>query len=179
MVEINIPNSWISNALKVGGVLVVLVMVATLIKPSITGNVVNRMNELTVNLTECSESLYTAQEELAANELMINNLQIDIGDISDQNNDCQTKYEAVRVIDSQKTDELADLHSAFDTLDRKYADVLEKVNRSDSEYKELAEFAARVKCCIWPFEEESYDLEDNAVTCRTGSKGEFALDCEI
>lgn len=174
MVEFEIPNKVISNVLKVGGVLIVLVMVATLIKPSITGNVVNRMNELNENLTTCMTELADANDLSQSQDEAITVMTSDVANLTALYESCSTDLE-------NKTGEVAYLKGELKDIDRSFENLQIDLNVTKDNYRYLAEFAAKAKCCIQntldDMQYDSYDIEANTISCQENNNGEYTLEC--
>lgn len=174
MVEFEIPDKWISNTLKVGGVLIVLVMVATLIKPSITGNTVARVNQINANLTQCSSQLATTRDELETQRGLNNVLNEDIANATSMYTSCAAQLKESTDLATNKT-------RLADRLSSRYEYTLIELNETQVDYAELAEFAARAKCCVQntlnDMDYDSYDIKSNAITCQDSNDGKFTLEC--
>jgi hypothetical protein len=174
MVEFEIPDKLISNVLKVGGVLIVLVMVATLIRPSITGNVVNRMNELNENLTVCTTALADVSALAETQEEAISVMSSDVSNLTELYQDCSVDL-------SNVSGEVAFLRAEIENTERVFENMEIALNETENDYRDLAEFAAKAKCCQLKVLDnpdiDSYDIQSNKIVCQVDSDGEYTLEC--
>ncbi|MFW5852903.1 MAG: hypothetical protein ACOCUR_02640 [Nanoarchaeota archaeon] len=183
MVEFEIPDKWISNILKVGGALIVLVMVATLIQPSITGNVVSRVNTLTSELNVCSAKLNETKGLLDSAEEAVFMLTGDISELNSQFYSCSYNLNVTKSSLDNKTSKIESLEQNLTRMDQKLKILSEEYNRSSSDYLSLARYAAEKWCCVKQFLDNpsiaSFDIDrgENEILCRESSSGEYDLEC--
>ena len=181
MVQFEIPDSWISNSLKIGGILIVLVMVATLVKPSITGNVVSRVNELNANLTECSANLRDAKAEVNSTNDALSVLSENLQDTTALYDECVEGLSETQNVLDNRTDELDVMKDNYSSLSMKFDNLEDELNTSSDDYDDLAEFAAKAACCPKRLLDDpninSYNIKDNTVKCLADSEGSFTLEC--
>lgn len=180
MVDFSIPDTWISNTLKIGGVLIVLLMVATLIKPSITGNVVNRVNELNTNLTICTDSLSQANGELSANNELISSLQEDMGNMTAELNQVNSEREGLIAERDGYLSKLTETQEALDVLTRVHGFLVLENNDTVEAFKTMSDFAASVLCCPQRFTNnniDSYNVVKNKIKCEVNGDGDYTLEC--
>ena len=191
MVEFEIPDKWINNTLKVGGGIIILLMVATLIRPSVTGNVVNRLSILNDDLMLCYSELNETSALLVSSEQTVEMLSFDISDMTRSLYECSdnlntSNYELSSISSSYDSlaDEMELLTLDYEILSADYASLLDDYNRSTSDYVELGKFAAEKWCCINRIvsnnpDIDSYDIltRDNEILCRESGRGTYELTC--
>lgn len=182
MVKFEIPDSLISNILKAGGALIILVMVATLIRPSVTGNVVNRLNLMTTDLSNCELMLNETTSLLESSEDAIFMLTSDISAINSALYSCSYNLNLSKTALTIKNEEHSTLEKRHSDLLEKHKILTEEYNRSSNDYMELAKFAAQKWCCVRKVDNpdiESFDIivRDNQVVCREFNRGSHQLSC--
>ena len=191
MVEFEIPDKWINNTLKVGGGIIILLMVATLIRPSVTGNVVNRLSILNDDLMLCYNELNETSALLLSSDQAIEILSDDISDMTGSLYECSdnlnaTNYELESLSDMYDSlaDELNLVTLDYEMLSSDYESLLSDYNRSTLGYIELGKFAAEKWCCINRIvsnnpDIDSYDIltRDNEILCRESGRGTYELTC--
>lgn len=179
MVEFEIPDKWISNALKAFGVLIVLVMVGTLIRPSITGNVVNKVNLLNNDLRECSSALNQTENRLEETNVLVDSLSADVSNLTDQYYSCADKLYDYRFNLTNITSDYEALESNFTELSEEHENLTEEHEGVVEEFNRFADSIAKDSCCgrspdvVYG----SYDLVDDSIDCRTEDKGQYELSC--
>ncbi len=179
MVELEIPDNWVSNILKAGGVLIVLVMVGTLVRPSITGNVTNRMNVLNADLQQCYTELNSTDERLEDTSALVDTLSADISNLTHQLHDCAAELYFAEDNLTNVTDSYESLKIEFEKLDELNDNLTERKDEIMDVFREFADSVAVDICCgrSPDVEYESYDITDESVDCRTEDNGEFELHC--
>ena len=182
MVEFEIPDKVISNVLKVGGALIVLVMVATLIRPSVTGNVVNRINLLSSDLSVCELELNETKQLLWSSEDAVEMLTMDISAINSQLYACSSKLNTSLSVHQNLSAQHESLETSYAKLSEDYATLSANYNSSEVAYLELAQFAAQKWCCVRKVDNpdiNSYDIsyQNNEIICRESNRGDFRLSC--
>ncbi len=182
MVQFEIPDKWISNTLKVGGLMIVLFMAVTLIRPSLTGNVVNRVNTMSTELSECRSELNSTEVRLESTDLLVGNLSDDVSNLTHQYYDCAEQLNHTRTVYEEADSEIDLLESNYSELVERYENVTEEHSQTLEDYSELVDSSAHATCCINIGDDDtiigSYDVVDNNITCRTGSRGEYNLSCD-
>lgn len=179
MVELDIPDKWISNILKAGGILIVLVMVGTLIRPSITGNVTNRMSSLDVELRECYTALNQTEEQLEDTDGLVSTLSDDVSNLTHQYHDCTADLKELDSEYANLTEDHESLRANHSDLQDEHLNLTDMYEDAMDDYESLADSMAIDTCCDKSpdVEYESYEIIDNSIVCRTEEKGDFELEC--
>ena len=179
MVEVEIPDKWISNILKAGGVMIVLIMVGTLIRPSITGNVTTRVATLDTELKGCFNVLNQTEIALYDTELVIDSLARDISNLTHQNHACIEELYYAQNNLSNATGEYELLNQEFRELRQLYINLTKVHEDTVDEFMGLSDSLAVDVCCDRSPDVEygSYDIRNNFVTCRTEDNGDYELKC--
>ncbi len=182
MVEFEIPDKVISNILKVSGALIVLVMVATLIRPSVTGNVVNRINLLSSDLSSCELELNKTKQLLWSSEDTVAMLTTDISAVNSQFYSCSFQLNNSLSLQKNLTSRYEVLQESHEGLSEDYVTLSSNFNESEEAYLELASFAAQKWCCVRKVDNpdiNSYDIsrQNNEIVCRESNRGDYTLSC--
>lgn len=179
MVEFEIPDRWISNALKAGGVLIVLVMVGTLIRPSITGDVVNKANLLNSDLRECYSDLNQTEVRLGETNLLVDSLSDDVSNLTDQYYSCSEELNESDLNLSNMTSEYETIEDDLNETSEAYDNLTEDHEELSDDFREFSDSVARDSCCGRSPDVEygSYDLVDDSIDCRTEDNGQYELSC--
>ena len=179
MVELEIPDSWISNVLKAGGVLIVLVMVGTLIRPSITGDVTNRLGLLDADLQTCYYELNQTTARLEASEDVIDSLSKDVSNLTHQYYDCAAELSEFNMSMSNITEDYELLESELELLEDFHKNLTEDYYDLEDDFLSFADNMARDACCGRSPDVDygSYDINDYSIDCRTEDNGEYELAC--
>jgi hypothetical protein len=82
MVDIHIPNKIIANVFKIGVLVVMVVMVANFLKPSLTGSLIKDIEYLNSSVTSCKQVVDSQNTKIDMLNSTVNRVTVDLENTS-------------------------------------------------------------------------------------------------
>ena len=185
MVNVNIPDKLFSNVVKIGILVIVVVMVGSFLKPTITGSYIENINSLNKTATSCKDKLALCDSSFIQVNDSLTRLSSDFSDLTSDYQKCKDDSVVVNNAYVTLNDEYNKSMTELNAMKEEYDSMELELNQSQAVYDELADDldelsrnSANTICCIKRVDNPSinyYAVSNNKVTCL--EDGELALDC--
>lgn len=180
MVDVHIPDNFLSNVLKIGIMIVVVIMVANFLKPSLTGSYIKDIELLNESIEGCNDIIDAQNREMAVLNDTVALLMDDLQNLTGELDECVETRDVVTADHSKLKLQHNKTVEEYQTIKADYDSFAKQLNDTNNAYEELAQNSADRICCVRNLLEgkefDSYKVDsDFDIVCTIG--GELEIDC--
>jgi DNA-directed RNA polymerase subunit N (RpoN/RPB10) len=180
MVDIHIPDNFLSNVMKIGILIVMVIMVASFLKPSLTGQFVRDIENLNATVESCKTVVDSQNEQISFLNNTVNLMSVDLNNMTNDLDYCIKVRDTVNNDYVKLREDYNKTYTEYSTIKQDYDDFQEQLNETNFAYSALSKNAANRICCVRNMLEgkefDSYRIgSDYEVVCSIG--GEKTLSC--
>ncbi|MFP4112703.1 MAG: hypothetical protein ACLFUO_06940 [Candidatus Woesearchaeota archaeon] len=178
MVSVNIPDNFISNGLKIGVLVIIVVMLSTFLKPSLTGNFVKDIEALNASVTSCQNVIDEQKNEIELLNDTLNIASSDVDKLSEELDECNKLRDSSNQDYMLLRNQYNKTREEFNSMKVDYNDYKKKLNESENAYQDVVKNSANTICCMKRVENPAikyYTVREGSIKCL--ESGELELEC--